>query len=445
MAGKQRWVAVIGGATAGAEVTAYLAHRGLRVAVIEQHARPYGKIEDGLPRWHQALREKEFHHIDEKLNHPNVEFVPLTKVGRDIDFTDLATSWGFSAVVLACGAWKDRALPLAEAERFVGAGLHYQNPFVIAFNHCGDPGYEELPVQDGALVLGGGLAAIDVAKILMLETTRQTLAAQGISVSVVELEHAGIPATLKLHNLVWSDLKLAGCTIIYRRQAQDMPLVDLHGLGIEQTEKMHRTRLKLLHHAQEKFCFHLHELASPHSILSSQGRLVGMRFWRNQLRGETIVQTGTTFDLPTSLVVSAIGSVPELIKGIPARGELFDFLDPHLGTLPGFPNVFSVGNVVTGRGNIAASRKHARELSETAVSAFLGLTNERTAEGEVAQVMTESLREQAQATAAAVLEHVQGSAALSETAYRVLALQQKAGYGGNYKAWIQDHASPSGH
>ena len=262
---------------------------------------------------------------------------------------------------------------------------------------------------------------------------------------MVELEHAGIPATLKLHNLVWSDLKLAGCTIVYRRQAQDMPLVDLHGSGSEQIEKMHRTRLKLLHHAQEKFCFHLQELASPHSVLSSLGRLVGMRFWRNELCGGTIVQTDATFDLPTSLVVSAIGSVPELIKGIPARGELFDFLDPHLGTLPGFPNVFSVGNVVTGRGNIAASRKHARELSETAVSAFLGLTSERTAEADVAQVIAESLREQAQATAAVVLEHVQGSPALSETAYRVLDLQQKVGYGGNYKTWMQKHAPLSGH
>ncbi|MHA7839703.1 MAG: NAD-binding protein, partial [bacterium] len=41
-------VAVIGGATAGAEVASRLADRGVSVTVFEQNIRPYGKIEDGL-------------------------------------------------------------------------------------------------------------------------------------------------------------------------------------------------------------------------------------------------------------------------------------------------------------------------------------------------------------------------------------------------------------
>ena len=51
-------VAVIGGATAGAEVAARLAQEGATAVVFEQNPRPYGKIEDGLPRWHHALRRK---------------------------------------------------------------------------------------------------------------------------------------------------------------------------------------------------------------------------------------------------------------------------------------------------------------------------------------------------------------------------------------------------
>ena len=61
-------VAVIGGATAGAEVASRLADRGVSVCVFEQNVRPYGKIEDGLPRWHEALRQKEYKTIDEKLS-----------------------------------------------------------------------------------------------------------------------------------------------------------------------------------------------------------------------------------------------------------------------------------------------------------------------------------------------------------------------------------------
>ncbi|MDX2023345.1 MAG: FAD-dependent oxidoreductase [Deltaproteobacteria bacterium] len=437
------WVAVIGGATAGAEVAAYLAARNVNVAVFDQHARPYGKIEDGLPRWHEALRRKEFHHIDERLGHPNVHYVPCTKVGRDVDFTEMVTAWGFAAVVLACGAWRDRALPVPDAQRFVNRGLVYQNPFVIAFNHAHEPNAPALPLADGALVLGGGLAAIDVAKILMLETSRRALAERGHTVSVSELEHKGIPATLASLRLTWAELELAGCTIVYRRQPHDMPLVDVHEpADAEQIEKAHKTRLKLLNHAQEKFLFKVEPLASPEAIVAdADERVAGMLFRRNEAQGDKVVATSSTFTLPTTLVVSAIGSVPEPIKGIPLRGELFDFSDQHLGTLPGFPNVFSVGNVVTGRGNIAASRKHARDLSETAVSAFLGLGGERDAEAKVSAALSAPARTQAQVVASAVHEHVEKADATGHAALvaRVAQLQRRVGYTGNYAAWMALH------
>src|SRR5262249_14993703 len=49
-------VAIIGGATAGAEAAGMFADRGAIAVVFEQNARPYGKVEDGLPRWHAKLR-----------------------------------------------------------------------------------------------------------------------------------------------------------------------------------------------------------------------------------------------------------------------------------------------------------------------------------------------------------------------------------------------------
>ena len=177
-------VAVIGGAVAGAEVAGALAERGARVAVIEQNPRPYGKIEDGLPRWHVALRRKEYETIGEKLSRPNVDFVPLTSIGRDVGFRELTRDWGFSAVVLACGAWRDRPLPVEGADAYVGRGLIYQNPFIIWFNHANEKAYRG-PVfepRDGAIVVGGGLASIDVVKVLMLETTRAKLRERGIEV-----------------------------------------------------------------------------------------------------------------------------------------------------------------------------------------------------------------------------------------------------------------------
>src|ERR1700675_108380 len=119
----QYFVAVIGGAISGSVSAEILADHGIRVAVFEQNKRPYGKIEDGLPRWHVQQRKMEYGRIDARLKKPGVYFIPATKLGRDLDLRDLCDQWGFSAVILANGAWRDRELGLPGVERYVGNGL----------------------------------------------------------------------------------------------------------------------------------------------------------------------------------------------------------------------------------------------------------------------------------------------------------------------------------
>jgi len=355
-------VAVIGGAVAGAEVADTLASRGALVAVIEQNPRPYGKIEDGLPRWHVALRRKEYQTIGGKLSQPNVAFVPLTSIGRDVSFRELTHDWGFSAVVLACGAWRDRPLPVEGADAWVGRGLIYQNPFIIWFNHANEKAYRG-PVfepHDGAIVVGGGLASIDVVKVLMLETTRAKLRERGIEVPMVELEVKGIPKILAGHGLAWEDLGLAGCTLYYRRRAEDMPLVEVpDGATPERAAKVLASRAKLLEKAMEKYRFRVRPLCAPDGLIVENDRLAGLRFRRTRADAGKLVATDETFEARGPYVISSIGSIPEPIEGIETKGELFRFTDWVLGRLEGHPNVFSAGNVVTGKGNIVASRKHA--------------------------------------------------------------------------------------
>ena len=48
-------VAVFGGAVSGAEAAFQLAERGIKTVVFDQQLLPYGKIEDGLPKWHAKL------------------------------------------------------------------------------------------------------------------------------------------------------------------------------------------------------------------------------------------------------------------------------------------------------------------------------------------------------------------------------------------------------
>ena len=372
------FVAVIGGATAGAEVASRLADRGVSVFVFEQNERPYGKIEDGLPRWHKALRKKEYNTIDEKLSKPGVSFIPNTKIGEEIDFAELVNDWGFSAVVLANGAWRDRPLPIEGADEFIGRGLVYQNSFVIAFNHAekGDLTDASYRVHDGAMIVGGGLASIDVAKIHTLDLTVKALADRGIKTNIFELEVKGIPKILERHELEWADLGLEGATIYYRRRVEDMPLMSApEGADEARLKKVEAGRRRMLDKATEKYRFKLVPLSAPDELIVEDDRLVGLRFRRTKIENGRVVMQDETFDVRAPAIISSIGSIPEPIEGIGMKGELFDFKDWDIGKLDGYPTVFSVGNVVTGKGNIVASRKHATQVSKAAIEAYLGIAD----------------------------------------------------------------------
>jgi NADPH-dependent glutamate synthase beta subunit-like oxidoreductase len=440
-------VAVIGGATAGAEVAAHLAQRGVRVVVFDQNPRPYGKVEDGLPRWHRELRRKEYETIRSKLCRPGVHFVPLTKIGADIAFDDLVLRWGFSAVVLACGAWRDRPLPIEGAERFLGRGLVYQNAFIIWFNHANEKNYagERFEAQDGALVVGGGLASIDVVKVLMLETTREALSMRGIDLPLIELEVKGIPKMLATHGLSFADLGLACCTLFYRRRVEDMPLVETpDGADSARVAKVEHARRRLLEKAIEKYCFKVEPLAAPEALVTESDRLVGLRFRRNRHEGGRLVPTDEAFERRGSCVISSIGSIPEPLPGIATKGELFCFTDWEFGRMAEYPMVFSAGNVVTGKGNIVASRKHATRVVEGAVVPYLGLADEGHA-GE--ERMLEPTSEAARAEAERVARELAARPpltpeGLSRLFERVAERQRRVGYHGSVESWIEKVTPP---
>src|SRR5690554_2963092 len=216
-------VAIIGGAVAGSEAARLLAERGVVVLVIEQGERPYGKIEGGLPRWHRKLRVAEYRKIDEALDHPNIFVLTNTRLGEDVSVEFLTDELKLSAVILANGAWRDRPLPIDGIEAYRGRGLVYQNELVQWFNHYESPTYDGpyFEIEDGALVVGGGLASIDVAKIVNFEVVRRALRQRGIEVDVEELEVRGIPDILSRHELDAETIGLRGALLVYRRRMQD--------------------------------------------------------------------------------------------------------------------------------------------------------------------------------------------------------------------------------
>ena len=431
-------VLIVGGAVSGAEAAAQFTARGVRCIVLEQNPRPYGKIEDGLPRWHVKLRESEEDKIDSKLAHPDVLFVPRTGLGKDLTLEELR-AWGLSAILLANGAWRDRPLPIPHAESYVDRGLYYQNPFVMWFNHYTEPGYDgpQCDVPDQTLVVGGGLASLDVVKILMLESVVRALAARGIAADLYEMERRGVKKSLDGHGLTLEALGLKGCTLIYRRRIEDMPVAEPpENATPEQEERTRATRRKLLNNFREKYLFSFQERLAPLAPVAAGGRLVGLRAQSTEVRDWRVkLLPGQEMELRAPLTISSIGSIPEAMPGVPMRGELYPVRDEETGEMEGMPGVFAIGNAVTGKGNILVSLKHGRKVSQRMLESYL------LGEGSGYEEVLASAAATAGAKVGAVAARVGAAPPLvadrvAAIEQKVRALQARAVYTGTYWDWI---------
>lgn len=430
-------VAVIGGAVSGSEAAVQLARRGAWVVVLEQNARPYGKIEDGLPRWHEKLRDQEYAKIDENLTHERVLFVPCTALGSDVTLDSLVHELGFSAVVLANGAWRDRPVPIGGADSLVGHGLLYQNAFVQWFNHAHEPGYtgERYTIPNDVAVLGGGLASIDVAKIVNLILYRDALAARGIVVDVVELEVQGIDSVLQKHGIEPASLGIAGATLYYRRRKQDMPLAQAAGDDPKQIAKAEVARVKVMERVERKYLVRFEGLTSPVSAIVEGETLVGLRLVKNEATDKGVKPiAGSEYDVRTSLVISSIGSIPLGLPSVPMRGELYDFEDQETGRLRGHDRVFGLGNVLTGKGNIRDSRQNAIDITEFIAASYLGVAESDAEPGLLVPRISPALLDAATEPTRALDAEARG-----KIEAWVDARWKTIGYDGSYAAWLEAH------
>jgi ferredoxin/flavodoxin---NADP+ reductase len=441
-------MAVVGAATAGSEIARILAERGALVIVFEQNPRPYGKIEDGLPRWHVKQRLDEYEEINKRLDHPNIEYVPLTRMGRELDFEDLRTRWGLSGIVLTHGAWRDRPLPVEGADNFIDRGLVYQNKLIYWFNHYPEKTYNgpRYDLTPGAIVVGGGLASIDVVKVLQIEMTLAALKARGIAADMLALEREGFEPVLATSGLKYADLGVAPCKLYYRRRVLDMPLSDIPPDAPEKrANALRQARAKILEKAQRKFLFEFQELRAPGGLIVENGAVAGVNFSRTDLvDGQVkIVQEGAE-SARAPMTISSIGSIPEPIPGIPQKGEVYTYVDQKIGLLMDGPTaVFAAGNVLTGKGNIKDSLDNGTEIGTLVAETYLGLSNEplKIAEG-------------ARKDAAASGERIAGAIStrpriaagdVANILQRVRKHQQGVGFDGNYRAWLAKVTPPDLH
>ncbi|MGH7780847.1 MAG: hypothetical protein ACREQR_13585 [Candidatus Binataceae bacterium] len=433
-------IAVVGAATAGSEIARILARRGALVVVFEQNPRPYGKIEDGLPRWHVKQRKDEYGEINDRLDHPNIAYVPMTALGRDLDFEELRTAWGLSGIVLTHGAWRDRPFPVEGSDQFIDRGLVYQNKLIYWFNHYNEKAYTgpRYELSPGAIVVGGGLASIDVVKVLQIEMTLRALAARGISEDLVRIEREGIEPVLAAHNLKWADLGLAPCKLYYRRRVLDMPLSDIPlDAPLKRADALRAARAKILDKAMRKFLFEFRELRAPSGLIVENGAMAGVRFSATEVVDGQVRIVAEGVEAPRAkLTISSIGSIPESIPGIAQKGETYTYVDQKIGLLMDGPTaVFAAGNVLTGKGNIKDSLESGTAVGIRIAEAYLGLSDESVALAEGAR---KAAAAEGEAIAAAIAARGDKLApeAIARIMQRVEERQRAVGYAGNYRDWI---------
>ena len=361
-------VLIIGGAVSGSTAVKKLTDEGIRCVVVEQNRMPYGKIEDGLPRWHEKQRVNEYFKIDDVISNELVDFVPLTRIGKDVSFEEIY-NMGWSCIYFANGAWKDRSFPIKEIENF--DNFYYQNPFVYWFNHYHESSYNgpKVDIKDDAIVIGGGLASIDVCKITQLELVRQKVESKIENFDIIEMEHKGIPKYLEQYDMKYEDLGISGTTLVYRRNIENMPLTTIpEDATPEMIEKRKLARRKILNNTLDKFLFKVAECTQPVGLSYKDNILNGIEVIENEIiDGKLIAKENSNKILHGNIFISSIGSLPEPIQGIPMDGSTYNIVDEDSGKFDKLEKVHGMGNAITGKGNIKASRVSAKTVGDLTI------------------------------------------------------------------------------
>ncbi len=404
------WVGVIGAAVSGAKTASLLAENGIRVLVFEQNHDPFGKVRRGLPFWHDRQQQDEEEKIVAQLSHPNIYVIPNTGIGREIPFETLETL-GLSAVVIATGAERDKPSPIAGIETYKGKGFFYQNDYIQQMNdHFADPAnrlddgsvdWQTFPADDDALVQGGGLASVDVAKAIMYIRTAQELQKKGLRADIVDMDKRGIPEVLNEYKI--SGLEALGirpCTLLYYMNKERMPM---------DAQRRWQVSEKLLKRAQGKALFLFEDHQESNGFESDDEGITAMTFTKESKRQK----------ISTKMFVSSLGSVNRIIEGLPADEKGTKYILDDEGVI--FQNksrVFAAGNAATQEGNIIASRNHAIKAADK-VTASLSFS-------EQVQVFAEDIKKTPlpsmgvqQAIRQFTTEH-----------------QQRVGYPGNMHDWL---------
>ena len=329
-----RHFAVVGSGPAGfytAEALEKAYGDKARIDIIDRYPVPYGLIRFGVAPDHQSLKAVSKRY-DKVADSAGVDFIGNVTLGRDVSVEELLQF--YDAVILATGAPHDRKLGIPGEEL---PGVYGSAEFVGWYN--GHPDFADLDPPLGgahAAVIGNGNVALDCARIL--SKTRSEFEGSDIVGHALEaLEKSAIRTITILgrrgpHQIAMTPKELgelghlqAASPIV---ESEDFPPVEAD----EALEPGHRKSISILRsfaatpaHGSKPKQMVFDFFAKPVEIRGG-GRPEKLIVERTELDEKGSARgTGEMYEVPASLIITAIGYSTPPIEGVPydARGGKF--------------------------------------------------------------------------------------------------------------------------
>lgn len=338
-----RHIAIVGSGPAGyyaAEAAQKAFGDGAAIDIIDRLPVPFGLIRTGVAPDHQSIKAVSRRYEAVSLS-DNVGFFGNVTVGRDCSVAELRQF--YDAVVLATGAPDDRPLGIPGADL---AGVIGSAAFVGWYNGHPDHADHDPPLSGpGAVVIGNGNVALDVARILS-KTRAEFAGADIVAHALDALDRSDIRRISILgrrgpHQIAMTPKELGELGHLERAQ----PLVSPGDLPPAADDAR-------LEPGMRKSVAHLREFAAapakgkPLSIdfdffampvaIEGDGRVERIIVERTRLDADLrAVGTGETYAIPASLVVACIGYQTPPIEGVPYEQGHGRFANNDGRILPG--------------------------------------------------------------------------------------------------------------
>jgi NADPH-dependent glutamate synthase beta subunit-like oxidoreductase len=325
-----RHFAVVGSGPAGfytAEALEKAYGDKARVDILDRYPVPYGLIRFGVAPDHQSLKAVSKRY-DKVADSAGVDFIGNVTIGRDVSVAELLDL--YDAVILATGAPHDRKLgiPGEDLPGVVGSA-----EFVGWYN--GHPEFADLdPFLHGthAAVIGNGNVALDCARILS-KTAHEFEGSDIVGHALGALDASEIRTITILgrrgpHQIAMTPKELGELGHL-EAAAPIVDLADFPPAGADESlEPGQRKSVTLLRgfanlepDKPKRMVFDF--FAKPLRI-EGEGRAERIVVERTELDEKGGARgTGETYDVPASLIISAIGYSTSPIPDVPFEGGKF--------------------------------------------------------------------------------------------------------------------------